>query len=310
MIGKKKECVVVLVNYNGFDDTKACLESIQLVDGNLPYVVLIDNASVEAQKLESLKALYKDLFIIYSEENLGFGRANNLGIRWAQDNLDFDYLLLLNNDTLIDPKSIFYLIEPFKRDSHIAITTSKTMYEANRDIVWYGGGIINKLKGWSIIYDFQKPATQEGANKAKYVGFISGCVMMFSKSSIEQLQGFDDDYFMYCEDLELSLRASKLGFKLYYEPKSIIYHKVQGSSKSKVKGMKVNNPNLSFLFFHMKSNQWITMKKHLKTIHFIPFNIYFWLLFSYLMSKYLIYGRNEMIKVGWKTFLRIYKYSS
>ena len=102
MIGKKKECVVVLVNYNGFDDTKACLESIQLVDGNLPYVVLIDNASVEAQKLESLKALYKDLFIIYSEENLGFGRANNLGIRWAQDNLDFDYLLLLNNDILFN----------------------------------------------------------------------------------------------------------------------------------------------------------------------------------------------------------------
>ena len=100
--------------------------------------------------------------------------------------------------------------------------------------------------------------------------------MMFSKASIAKLRGFDDAIFMYCEDLELSMRALKEGYTLYYEPKSIIYHKVQGSSKSSNKeptALSPKNSNALFLFYHMRTNQYFVMRKFLNGKMFIVFNL-------------------------------------
>jgi GT2 family glycosyltransferase len=308
----KNNCVIILVNYNGFEDTKDCIRSIKQTNGELPYIVLVDNGSNNANELELLKQEYLLLKIIYNKENIGFGRANNAGIKWAQEQLEFEFLLLLNNDTLIEPDTLEYLIEPFSKDSHIGIATGKTMYEGNRDIVWYGGGEINYRRGWPKITDFNKKATSNGANKLRFVSFVSGCVMMFCKESLKELRGFDDDFFMYCEDLELSMRAQKLGFKLFYEPKSVIYHKVQGSMKnaahSKVTGMNAANHNLSFLFYNMKSNQYIAMKKGLTFWQFQIFKLLFWVEFCFVNLKLLTAGRFDMVGISSKTIKKIYEF--
>lgn len=301
---------VILVNYNGFNDTQACLQSIIHTQGELPLVVLVDNASTEDADLEDLHQVYPKLKIIYNQENIGFGRANNVGIQWAQENLEFEFLLLLNNDTLIEPDTLFYLQEAFKANPEIGITTGKTLYEGNRDLVWYGGGDINYKRGWPKIADYNQKPTPEGADKAKYVSFVSGCVMLFTKESITTLKGFDEDFFMYCEDLELCMRAKKQGVKLYYEPRAVIYHKVQGSIKNKnmeAIGMRPKNPNLEFLFFHMKSNQYHTMRKNLPRKGFYRFNFNFWPEFVFKLTKLVLKGRKDMVLVGWKTMKNIFK---
>jgi GT2 family glycosyltransferase len=298
----KHSTVAILINYNGFKDTYDCIKSIKQSKGELPYIVVVDNASNDANELELLQKEYELLHIIYNNENVGFGRANNIGIRWAQDNLEFEFLLLLNNDTLIEPDTLKYLIEPFSKDPQIAITTGKTMYEGNRDIVWYGGGEINYKRGWPKIIDYNSIATADGANKSKYVSFISGCTMMFSKNSIEVLKGFDDEFFMYCEDFELCMRAKKKGFKLYYESRCLIYHKVQASLKktlkSNVVGMKAANPNLKFLFYHMKSNQYSAMKKNLSGFDFLIFFFIYWLEFFQKISYFVCKGRIDIVSTG------------
>lgn len=306
----KISLVIILVNYNGFDDTKACLESISKTGGKSPYVVLVDNASKEEKDLRFLKTVYPELKIIYNKENIGFGRANNVGIKWARNNIDFHYLLLLNSDTLIEPKSLFYLKEAFRLHPRIGIATSRIMYEAKRNIVWYGGGDINYKRGWPKISDFNKKPTERGANKSRYVTFASGCVMMFSKESIKYLEGFDDEFFMYCEDLEICMRTQKRGFKIYYEANSVIYHKVQGSfgEENRQTGMKAENPNLDFLFYNMKSNQWIAMRKSLQGMSFLRFNIYYWSKFFYQNLKFLIQGHYAIFKTSLKIFNRIISY--
>lgn len=303
------EIVIVLVNTNGYEDTKECVLSIKEYEPKNPYVIIVDNNSDNSYLLDKIKGDYPRLHIIKNTKNVGFGRANNIGINWAFKNLKFEYLLLLNNDTIITEKAISKLIPPFKRDSSIGVTTSKIMYNDNRSIVWYGGGKINYKRGWPKIIDFKQKASNEGANKSKYISFISGCVMMFNKKALKDINGFDEDFFIYCEDTELCMRLTSKQYKLWYESKSVIYHKVQGSrGNNDTTGMNAKNPNLPFLFYHMKSNQWIAMKKRLNRTQFYTFNIFYWSEMFYKSFKIFIKGRTDMPKIFLKTVKRIFSY--
>lgn len=305
----KKSVVVVLVNYCGFDDTKACMESILSSYDVSPFLVIVDNNSKDKENLEKLSEGNNNLHIIYNTENVGFGRANNIGINWAKKHINFEYLFLLNNDTLIEPNTILHLIEPFSKDPQIGITTGKILYEGNKDIVWYGGGEINYQRGWPRITDYNIKPTVMGANLSKHVDFVSGCAMMFSKNSIDIIKGFDKDLFMYSEDLELSMRAKKEKLHCWYVSNAIIYHKVQGSfSKKGTAGFNKSNPNLPFLFYHMKKNQWIVMQKHMKIGDFIVFNCLYWCELFYRMLIFISWGRLDLIKTSFKIWFDILKY--
>ena len=298
----KCKIAIVLVNYNNNTDTVDCLKSIQKSEGiELPFIIVVDNNS-NVKTIKSELSFYPNLKVIFNSSNIGFGRANNIGIKWVQENLSFEYLLLLNNDTLIETNTIVELIKPFATDETIGITTGKTLYEGNRELVWYGGGEINYKRGWPKIEDYNMAPTKEGANKSRYVSFISGCTMMFSQHSIKVIKGFDEDFFMYCEDLELCIRAKKEGFKLYYEAKCLIYHKVQASIKKTLKsnviGMKAANPNLNFLFYHMKSNQYSAMKKNLSGFNFLIFSCFYWMGFFQKIIYFVYKGRFDIVTTG------------
>jgi GT2 family glycosyltransferase len=260
---KVNETVIILVNYNGLNDTRECIGSLRQLSPQ-PFVVVVDNDSDDAHDLEKLRAEYSQLHIIYNTENIGFGRANNVGICWVQENMQFDYLCLLNNDTLVTKDFLEHLKKPFAIDPKIGITTGKIFYESERELIWYGGGEINYTRGWPRIVNYKKKPSNEGANKSKYVSFVSGCLMLFTKDSIAALKGFDEDIFMYCEDLDLCIRAKKEHIKLYYSSEAIIYHKVQGNKGINQKGLRPQNPNLKFLFLNMKKNQYMVFNKHLK----------------------------------------------
>jgi len=308
----KYKVVVILVNYNSFEDTRACLESIKYTEGELPYVVVVDNKSTESVDLNELYRQYDLLHLIFNSENLGFGKGNNIGINWAIENVDFEYLVLLNNDTIIECSTLPKLVSSFSEDQNIGITTGKIFYESQRDLIWYGGGEINLRKGWPKITDFRQKESSDGAGLSRYVTFASGCLMMFTRESIQKLSGFDEDFFMYCEDLELCLRAGRMGMKIYYNSDAVLYHKVQGSfgnKENRITGMRIANPNLDFLFFHMKSNQWIAMKKNLFIKDFVVFNLFFWLEYVYVIFKFTFKGRYDFYKVGLKTLIQILKYS-
>ena len=294
MVGKR--VAIVLVNYNGFSDTAACLNSLMQLTSDVQLsLILVDNASKDASKLEGLKDECQNLHIIYNQQNVGFGRANNIGIRWAQEHLNFDYLCLLNNDTIVEPDFLRHLIEPFAQDSQIGMTTGKIYYEHNRNMVWYGGADINFRKGWPKVADYNGEATANGANRPRYVNFVSGCLMLFSKESISTLNGFDEQFFMYCEDLELCIRVKQAGYKLFYAPSSIIYHKVHGSKTVEETGLRPRNPNLAFLYSNMKQNQFVTFRKHLKGLPFLMFFLIFNLQLLYITSRLLFRGRIDIM---------------
>lgn len=267
-----KKVIVILVHYHQFELTEACVNSIlQSADVEVE-VIIIDNSEPNDRQLDALAGM-PEISVNHNAMNTGFGAANNKGIQIALQNHSFDYLFLLNNDTLILENTLFELIKPFDLDQQIGISTCTITYDSDRKKIWYGGGTINYRKGWGEMTDILSYGSEKGSRTSKEVEFVSGCAMLFSRKSISELKGFDPDFFMYVEDLELSIRAKKLGYKLWYTAETCIYHKVQGSSAqtSDYAGLHPKNPNVGNQLYHKKLNQWITFKKHLSGKQFRRF---------------------------------------
>lgn len=296
--------VAVLVNFHSGDDTRACIQSIRSNESEKVYIVLVDNSQPADPSINSLEVEFDNLTLLHTSENIGFGRANNLGIDWTQQHLRFDYLVLINNDTLIEKDAFSELKKAFIERPDVGLSTGKILYADQPEIVWYGGATINRKKGWPEIADFNQRASQNGADKAREVEFASGCLMMFSAASLREIKGFDPGFFMYCEDLELCLRMAAGSYIQWYCPQSVIYHKVHGSSLHKdeaPKNLHVRNPNVRFLFYHLKTNQYRAIRRHFKIGEFLRFLPYFWLRFNWFELKMLFHGKFGFLATGLKT---------
>ncbi len=284
-----KSVVVILVHYNNFDDTNACVESLlQSKEIDLK-IIIVDNSQPNDTRLTAFDQL-DNLHVISNRENIGFGRANNVGIKYALEAYELDHLLILNNDTIVPEQSIKTLIDQFDHTPNIGIATCRINYFDDREKVWYGGGEVDYTKGWPVIADLNSYGTENGAEKSRPITFSSGCVMMFSKESIDKIGGFDSDFFMYVEDLELSIRCLRAGYSIWYTSDAIIYHKVHGSAEieSPFRGLHPKNPKIAFQYYHKKRNQWITFYKHLEGAAYKRFNRNFWLNFYLKTVKLLI----------------------
>lgn len=216
-----KKVGIILVNYNGLTDTVDCIRSIKESDYENYEIIIIDNASIEdATILDSYENVtYKRL-----QENVGFGVANNIGANIAIKN-DCDFILCLNNDTVIKKDTLRILVDNTNDE---IITTGAIYYYSEPNELWYGGGEVSKYRG-----NFR----HKKYTITRKVSFISGCCIMLSKKCYKDIGLFDPAYFMYYEDSDFSLKAIQHGYQLKYIYEAKIYHKV-GKSISKVPGLK------------------------------------------------------------------------
>lgn len=252
---------IVLVNYQNLADTIECINSIY--SGSvLPFIVLIDNASGNAEVVESEIAFYPFIKHLPSRVNLGFAKANNLGFNWIFENLNTEYIFVLNNDTVIERHTLETLVASIQQsEKSVAVAAPLIKVFSDRHSVWYGGGEINYLKMVPEII-------QESSRENTFTGFASGCAGLFKTDVLKQLGGFDPFYFMYDEDVELSIHLRSLGFKILFVPAAVIYHKCQGS-QTKEKSLNPNqlHPSHPALLFYLRNtipNRKYTISKHLK----------------------------------------------
>lgn len=281
--------VILLVNYNSFNDTVECLKSIDSIKNDNILVLVIDNGSVEYVNKELMYNTYRYLIFIKNSVNMGFANANNLGLKWIYDNIVCDYIFILNNDTTLLADAIEKLEYSLDNsDNSVALVTPKILVHNNPDEVWYQGGYINSYK--------MTPQMQK-KNASSYTEFASGCAMFFKASYLKELSGFDSFFFMYDEDVELSLRLIKKGYKIIYEPKAIIYHKCQGSQIKSVdkpsNQLHPNHPSLMFYLNNTITNRKYIINKHYVGIRKIKLHIMhatYWVLKCF---QYLIYGKNR-----------------
>jgi len=223
--------LIILLNYNNWQDTIECIQSLQKSEVKGENILVIENFSTD-ESFEKLRYETPDVKIIQAKKNLGFTGGNNLGIKYAFEN-KYDYAIVLNNDTIIDsPDSIRTLIEEMDNNPDMTMGAGRIFYYPEKEKIWYdGGGVIN-WRGAAFHNNFRKDKNTVILNdENRQTSFISGCYMCIRLRDLPELGYMDENLFIYLDDLEYSVRAAKKKQKLYYVPKAVIYHKERGRGK-------------------------------------------------------------------------------
>lgn len=227
---------IVLVNYNQNKLTWGCLESLSKIDrgGNSIEVFVVDNNSNKAFEIK--REAYKNLKvkIIQNDENLGFAQGSNKGIIQALKS-KCDYVLILNNDTTHEKGFLVKLLEMLE-DPASGIASPKIYFSKGREfhkdryqesdlgkVIWYAGGILD----WDSVLASHRGVDEVDRgqfDKVSDTDFATGCCMLIKKEVFDKIGYFDKNYFLYLEDLDFSQRAKIAGFKIVFEPSSIIWH--------------------------------------------------------------------------------------
>ncbi len=283
--------VVVILNWNGWRDTIECLESLYQINYPNYGVIIVDNDSqdeslkkirdyasgeikvksgffdynnenkpveiVECSKEESeikenkCLASNNSLILIKNDKNYGFAEGNNIGMRYALKNLNAEYILLLNNDTVVDSDFLKELVNVAEGSENIGIVGPKIYYYDSPDTIWCIGGKID----WKFARGLHAGINETDIgqyNKIREFDYISGSAFLIKKGVIEKTGLMDERFFLYFEETDLALRASKEGYKSVYVPGAKIWHKVSksGGGISKPIGL-----------YYITRNRWLFMKK-------------------------------------------------
>ena len=215
---------IILVNYMDPTDTLACLESLNAVTYSPLEVVVVDNGTTE-DRSHLYKAAYAESVVVNREENGGFAAGVNSGI----DNSKGEFILLLNNDTIVTPGFIEPLVEVFSRDENIGLASSQIRFFDNRDTLQYAGASnIHPILGRGKKRGYNKKVSEE-YNVVEPTELCNGACMMIHRHVLEDVGKIPENYFMYYEEHDFTHRAKRLGWKCYYVGTSVIYHKAAAS---------------------------------------------------------------------------------
>lgn len=231
---------IIIVNYNVKEFLKNLLHSIHKATQNLSIeIIVVDNASDDGS-LEMIKEKFPDVILIANEKNFGFGKANNIGLEKARGK----YILLINPDTLVSEDTFTKLIKFFNSHPEAGMVGCKilnpdgTLQLACRRSFPGPWTSFTKVTGLSNLFPKSKlfaryNLTYLDENQTYEVDAISGSFMMFRKEVYEKVGGFDEQFFMYGEDLDLCYRVQKAGYKIYYvHTTQIIHYKGESTKRS------------------------------------------------------------------------------
>jgi GT2 family glycosyltransferase len=213
-----KSVAVVVLNWNGWQDTVACIHSLTQLNYPDFRIWVVDNASSD-DSVQRIRDAFPDLDVLQSGANLGFGGGCNVGIRKALEQ-GADYIWLINSDTRVAPDALSQLVELADISPRIGAVGS-VIYEMDEPekIQLWGGGVVNLWLGRS--HHRQQPGALD---------FVSGASMLLRATAVSDVGMFDEQtFFMYWEDTDLGFRLRQAGWQLSVSEQSRVWHKQSAS---------------------------------------------------------------------------------
>lgn len=237
-----KKVFAIAINFNKEDITFAWLDSMQKI--RTPSftldIVIVDNASTTPFILNRERKK-NNVHVIRNEDNTGFTGGNNIGMQYAMDH-GAEYLLIINNDTIVDPNLVNNLLKVLDSDIKIGLVAPKIYfakgYEFHKDrykkedlgkVFWYAGGYTD----WANVKSIHRGVDEVDHGQydtVEKIDFASGCCMLIKREVLKKVGFFDKRGFMYYEDAILCERIKRAGYELRYVPDAVLWHVNAASS--------------------------------------------------------------------------------
>jgi GT2 family glycosyltransferase len=220
---------IIIVNWNGKQDTLICLSSLQSLDYSNYHVIIVDNGSKD-DSISAIKLQFPNHLLLENLTNIGFTGGNNIGIQYALDH-KADFVLLLNNDTKVSSDLLKRFMLGFQQFPKAGVLGAKICLMQNEEKLDHFGGTWNQKKGVFDLIGLH--ASDENWDTAFCIDYVCGAAMMIKKEVFEKIGLLESRFFLIWEESDFCMRAKRKGFQIISYPSSKIWHKVSASFKGK-----------------------------------------------------------------------------
>jgi len=216
-----KKVISVILNTNRRQDTLAALESLQQNEYPNHEIIVLDNASSDGS-VEAIRSAYPLVQIIEIKQNLGYAGNNNVGIRAALQ-AGAEWVLVLNEDTILAPDCLSQLVRAGEQDERVGIVGPMVYHFDHPEIIQSAGGFMSAV--WDSWHAGQNETDTGQFPAPRLVDWISGCAIMVRRAVIEEVGMLDERFFYYFEETEWCMRARRRGWKVLHVPLAKLWHK-------------------------------------------------------------------------------------
>ena len=269
---------VVILNWNGLEDTLRCLRSLEATKTpqTRSQITVIDNGS-SVDPRDEIKRSFPHVDYVRLDKNIGYAAACNLGAKRALSN-QADFILFLNNDAVLQPTTLEALIDSFASESRLGLVSPLIQTEDNPPRIEFAGGDFNYWLG-----KFKaRESIPHDVDRLQRCDYASGCCLLISRKAIEQVGLFDERFFAYFEDTDLSIRAHKKDILVGCRTDTLITHKGSAATRWGLTQGTVS-PLKHYL---IARNRVILMRKHAP----IPAFLFFLIIIQPAIALYYLFG--------------------
>lgn len=284
---------IVVLTYNSRKYIRSCLSSLTKNDYPDLKILVVDNASTDGT-VAYIKNNFPDIQIIQNKVNTGYAKGNNVGIYFLLKK-GCDYILLLNDDTMVEKNLIEELLIPFSRSTRVGIVGPIITYFYKPSRIWFAGGIFNNFFCYTrhkfLNYDLKDAGIQDAETD-----FISGCCLMAKKEVFGKIGLLEEAYNNYFEDVDLCFTAKKAGFVSLLRSTPLVRHRVSASF-----GQEGTNQLTSQRAYYYARNPFIFMKKYSQKTPLLP-NI-----FGQLFIRFPYYTIEMVKSMSWTSIFSYFR---
>ncbi len=251
----------IVLNWNHFEATRACVEALRRCDYPNLHIVVADNGSTD-DSARRIEEAFPVVTVLRNGENLGYSRGCNAGIRFSMADPQCRYLLVLNNDCIVAPGSIRSAVEAAESDSSIAIVAAKIVDGAG--CIWHAGGTISLLRGQATARGFREPDAGQYDAPCD-TEWASGAMMLLRREAVEKAGALPEEYFFGVEEWDYSLHVRRCGWRIRYAPGFAGVHPGSGSHHN-------HDPKFAYNYYR---NKLLFQERHLGALPFALWLIVF-----------------------------------
>lgn len=270
----------IVLMYGGEIVTTECIESLLRQEYPRLTILLVDNASPNGAGAR-LRARFPQIRFLSTGENLGYTGGNNRGIQVALDS-GADHVVIVNNDTVLDPDCISLLTDTARRAERAGAVAPTILHYDDPSRVAFAGGDFSVIRA---LGKHRRATNLHGVDRERVepITFVTGSCFLMPAPVAKKMGGFREDMFMYCEDVELSLRLRRAGYRMYYKPAARVRHRES-----------IGNPlSTPFAAFHRDRNRRRLVREHYSWIQRLMFAAWFYPTRIIRVAQYLLRGDYE-----------------